>query len=62
MEIWSLVFSGISAVAAAVSAITAILAKKETRQIKNSIENSKMDLKTTNNEGTIVGINNGDIK
>lgn len=62
MEIWSLVFSGISAIAAAVSAITAILAKKETRQIKNSIENNKMDLNTTNNEGTIVGINNGDIK
>ncbi len=41
MEIWSLVFSGISAVAAAVSAITAILAKKETRQIKNSIEDYK---------------------
>lgn len=62
MEIWSLVFSGISAVAAAVSAIAAILAKKETRQIKNSIERNKVNLNTANNEGTIVGINNGDIK
>lgn len=62
MELWSLVFSGISAVAAAISAISALLAKKEIRQIKNIIENNRINLNTTQNEGTVVGINNGDIK
>lgn len=61
MEIWSLVFAGISAAAAVVSAITSIIAKKELKQLKNNLNNSPMTLSSEDNKGNLVGINNGEI-
>ena len=61
MEGWSLVFTGISAAAAVVSAITSIIAKKELKQLKNNLNNSPMTLSSEDKKGNLVGINNGEI-
>lgn len=71
MEILALVFSGISAAAAVVSAIAAFKAKTEVTTLRNQISISHSspiknngDIKITNdgkNTGTIMGINTGEV-
>ena len=62
MEIWSLVFAGISAIAAAISAITSIILRKEIKQIKTDLKNSTINITSQENKGAMVGINNGEVK
>ena len=62
MEIWSLVFAGISAIAAAISAITSIIARKEIKQIRTELKNSPISISSQENKGAMVGINNGEVK
>jgi len=62
MELWSLIFAGISAIAAAISAITSIIARKEIKQIKNELKDSPINITSQKNKGAMVGINNGEIK
>lgn len=62
MEIWSLVFAGISAIAAAISAITSIITKKEIKQIKTELKNSPISITSQKNKGAMIGINNGEVK
>ena len=59
MEIIALIFSGISSIAAILSAIAAFKAKREILEIKQS--NNKINLKVKENNGNMVGINNGEI-
>lgn len=58
MEIIALVFSGISSIVAIISAISALKAKKEVKEIKKQIN---LNIQTKQNNGNIVGINNGEI-
>ena len=60
MEIIALIFSGISSIAAVLSAIAAFKAKKDVSEIKQS-NNNIINLKAKENKGDMVGINNGDI-
>ena len=62
MENWSLIFSGVSALAAVVSAITSIKTKSEIKNIKNTINQGSVSLSTEENKGNMVGINSGEIK
>ena len=61
MEICSLIFAGISAFAAVVSAITSISAKKEIKQLKINLNHSPITISSEDNKGNLVGINNGEI-
>ena len=60
MEIVALVFSGISAIAAVFSAIAAFKSKKEVQKIKQA-NNNKINQKSKENNGNMVGINYGDV-
>lgn len=60
MEIAALIFSGISAFAAVLSAIAAFKTKKELQQIKQA-NNNKINQQVENNDGNMIGINNGEI-
>ncbi len=62
MEMWSLIFSGVSALAAVVSAITSIKAKSEIKNIKSAINHGDISLASSQNNGNMVGINSGEIK
>lgn len=62
METWSLIFSGVSALAAVISAITSIKAKSEIKNIKNAINHGNINLESSQNSGNMVGINSGEIK
>ena len=62
MEIWSLVFSGVSALAAVVSAVTSIKTKSEIKNIKNTINQGNVSLYSEENKGNMVGVNSGEIK
>ena len=62
MEMWSLIFSGVSALAAVVSAITSIKAKSEIKNIKNTMNHGDISLASSQNNGNMVGINSGEIK
>ena len=59
MEIIALIFSGISSIAAVLSAIAAFKAKREILEVKQA--NNKINLKAKENNGNMVGINNGEI-
>lgn len=60
MEIITLVFSGISSIAAVFSAIAAFKTKKEVQKLKQA-NNNKISLQSEDNSGNMVGINFGDI-
>ena len=72
MEIIALIFSGVSAAAAVVSAVAAFATKNKVNSLIKQINNiqqrkvkNKGDVDIANdgkNSGTIVGINTGDIK
>jgi len=71
MELLALIFSGVSALAAIISAIAAFLAKSEVKKLKIQIygnnergisgKNRVKIENTTTNTGSISGINTGDI-
>lgn len=60
MEIITLVFSGISPIAAVFSAIAAFKTKKEVQELKQA-NNNKISQQVEDNNGNMVGINLGDI-
>ena len=60
MEIITLVFSGISSIAAVFSAIAAFKTKKEVQELKQA-NNNKISQQSEDNNGNIVGINFWDI-
>ena len=60
MEIITLVFSGISSIAAVFSAIADFKAKKEVQELKQA-NNNKISQQSEDNSGNMVGINFGDI-
>ena len=60
MEIITLVFSGISSIAAVFSAIAAFKTQKEVQELKQA-NNNKISQQSEENNGNMVGINFGDI-
>lgn len=69
MEIASLILSAISTLAAVVSAIAAIVAKNEVKELRNTISGNKNNQFTGNvtvknkgeNSGVLSGVNSGEI-
>jgi len=71
MELVALIFAGISAIAAVISAIAALLAKSEVNKLRIQISNNdersvtgKTNAKiesNTKNSGFIAGVNTGDV-
>ncbi len=60
MEIITLIFTGISSIAAVFSAIAAFKTKKEVQELKQT-NNNKIKQQVKDNNGNMVGINFGDI-
>lgn len=60
MEVITLVFTGISSIAAVFSAIAAFRTKKELQKLKQA-NNNKISQQVDDNKGDMVGINFGDI-
>jgi len=71
MELLSIIFAGVSALAAVISAIAALIAKSEVKKLKIQISDNsnrsvtgKSNVKiegNDNNLGVVTGVNTGDI-
>ena len=60
MEVITLIFTGISSIAAVFSAIAAFKTKKEVQELKQA-NNNQISQQVEDNNGNMVGINFGDI-